>query len=216
MKTDPTTVLRSIAAQALHHGAHVDFLDLDRRRPSHRWATSLPGALVHSRVEDVEKFLVGMLDRLRSEHGEVADDWSQRRIIVIEHGERLLDALRHHFGQTNADTQLDEAPAVEALSILLEVGHHSGIQIVAGNTRGLPPYLGTHARDGFPVRVLAYAGDTMWTRIAPEVWPVPPYSVIPGRMHAVHEGSARRMQALYLSESQARAWARRSVPKEYR
>ncbi|MFH0246368.1 cell division protein FtsK [Streptomyces sp. HK10] len=211
-----TTVLRAIAAQALHHGARVDILDIDTRRPSHSWATSLPGAATHSRIGDVHAFLVDMSHRLRQADTGPGDGWSSRRFIVIEHAERLLYGLRQHWALTQPDSQLEDAPGVEALGALLAAGHRIGIQLAVGSTRGIPPYLGTTVGDAFPTRVLAYAGQTLWTRIAPEVWPVPPYSVIPGRMHAVQHGRATRFQALYLSESQARSWARGTVPKEYR
>lgn len=210
-----TTVLRSIAAQALRQGATVDILDIDVRRPSHAWAHSLPRVQVHSRIGDIHTFLVDMLDRLRRQ--DVAPGgWQQRRVIVIEHAERLLYGLRQHWALTQPDSQLEDAPGVEALAMVLAAGHRNNIQIAAGSTRGVPPYLGCQTGDVFATRVLAYAGQTLWARVAPEVWPVPPYSVIPGRMHVVQHGRATRFQALYLTESQARAWARGLVSKEYR
>ncbi|WP_431983846.1 cell division protein FtsK [Streptomyces qinglanensis] len=210
-----STMIRTIAAQALHHGAHVDILDIDIRRPSHTWAASLAGVQVHNRISDIHTFLIGMLDRLRHEYV-TPGSWERRRILVIEHAERLLYGLRQHWALTQPDSQLDDAPGVEALSMLLAAGHHNNLQVVAGGTRSLPPHLGTSIGDVFATRVLAYAGQTLWTRVAPEVWPVPPYSVIPGRMHAVQFGRATRFQALYLTEPQARAWARGTVPREYR
>ncbi|MEU6331576.1 cell division protein FtsK [Streptomyces sp. NPDC047049] len=210
-----TTVLRTLAAQALHHGAHVDILDIGQRRPSHQWAASLPGVLVHSSISEVHNLLVEMLDRLRHQDAVPPADWRRRRILVIEHTDRLLYGLRQHWALTRPESQLEDAPGVEALGMLLVAGPHAGLQIAAGSTH-LPPRLDAAVSDVFPTRVLAYAGQTLWARIAPEVWPVPPYSVIPGRMHAVQDGRATRFQALYLSESQARAWARGTVPKEYR
>ncbi|MFD3422035.1 cell division protein FtsK [Streptomyces decoyicus] len=211
-----TTVLRTLAAQALHHGAHVDILDIGQQHPPcHRWATALPGVLVHSSVSKVHTLLVEMLDRLRHPEPAPPADWRRRRVLVIEHTERLLYGLRQHWALTRPDSQLDDAPGVEALGMLLAAGPQAGLQIVAGSTH-LPPHLDAEVGDVFPTRVLAYAGQTLWSRIAPEVWPVPPYSVIPGRMHAVQDGRATRFQALYLSESQARAWARGTTPKEHR
>jgi hypothetical protein len=211
-----TTVLRTVAAQALHLGAHVDILDLDRRRPSHTWAQSLPRARVLSGVADIHDYLVLTLDELRHRYTPPPAGWPQRRLLVVEHADRVLDALRLYWTQSRPESQLEEAPGVEALSTLLAAGHHHGLHIVAGSPRGIPPHLGTHVGDVFSTRVVAYGGQTLWTRVAPEVWPVPPYSVIPGRMHAVQDGTSTRMQALHLSESEARAWARGTVPKEYR
>ncbi|GGX46200.1 cell division protein FtsK [Streptomyces noursei] len=210
-----TTVLRTLAAQVLRHGAHVDILDIDQRRPSHQWATSLPRVRMHSAISEVHTFLIAMLDRLRHPDPAAGTDGSRRRILVIENAERLLYALRQHWALTRPDSQLDDAPGVEALDMLLTAGPHAGLSIVAGSTR-LPPHLEAKAGEVFTTRILAYAGQTLWHRIAPEVWPVPPYSVIPGRMHAVQDGRSTRFQALYFSEPQARAWARGTVPKEYR
>lgn len=211
-----TATLRSIAAQAVHLGAHVDLVDLDRRRPSHTWAASLDRIRVLTRPDQVHDHLVETAEQLRHQDEETPDTWVRRRLTVIENADQVLHALRHYWTQTRPDSQLEEAPGVEALGVLLAAGRAVGHQVVAGSTRGIPPHLGTQVGDVFTTRVLAYGGQTLWARIAPEVWPVPPYSVIPGRMHAVQDGTSTRIQALYLSESEARAWARGTVPKEYR
>ncbi|MDJ0346960.1 cell division protein FtsK [Streptomyces sp. H10-C2] len=211
-----TTVLRSLAAQALRRGAHVDVLDLDRRRSSHPWAAPLPRVQILDRIEQIHDYLVDQLDQLRQYDRASAAGAPQRRLIVIEHGDRTVDALRQYWGLTRPDSQLADAPGIEALGLLLAAGRAGGLQIAFGSTRGVAPYLGTQVRDVFVTRVVAYGGQTLWTRIAPEVWPVPPYSVIPGRMHVVQDGTTTRLQALYLAENEARAWARGTVPKEYK
>ncbi|MEU5900346.1 cell division protein FtsK [Streptomyces venezuelae] len=211
-----TTVLRSIAAQARRLGARVDILDLDRRRPSHPWAHNLEGIRVHDRPDQAHALLHELRRGLLHAADEFDGTWAARRLLVIEHTDRLLDALRQHYLLAQPDTQAEEAPAVEALAELLQVGRARGLQIIAGSAHSSPPPKGQQIRDAFPTRLVAYAGTGLWGRVAPEVWPVPPYSVIAGRMHLVRDGAATRLQTLYLSESQARAWARGTVPKEYR
>lgn len=211
-----TTVLRSISAQALRLGARVDILDLNRRRPSHPWAQGLAGIRVHNRPEQARDLIAELRACLQRRAHEFDGSWATRRLLVIENTDQVLDALRQHYLLTQPDTQAEEAPAVEGLADLLRAGHAVGLQIIAASGHGIPPYLGLQIRDAFPTRIVACAGAGLWGRVAPEVWPVPPYSVISGRMHLVRDGMASRMQALYLCESQARAWARGTVPKEYR
>ncbi|MEV1040460.1 cell division protein FtsK [Streptomyces sp. NPDC050204] len=211
-----TTVLRSVAAQALQLGTPVDILDLDGHWPSHTWAVSLPGVQIRSRIEDIHDYLVDSVDQLRQNHEQPADFRVPRRLVVVEHADRIMSALRGYWTRTRPESQLDEATGVEALSTLVAIGHQIGRQVVVGSTRGIPPYRGTRTGEGFTTRIVAYGGQALWERIAPEVSPVPPCSVIPGRMHTVHNGTSTRMQALYLSEPEARAWANGIVPEEYR
>jgi hypothetical protein len=212
-----TTVLRTLAAQSLARGHGVDFLDLDQRGPAHPWAAGLAGVRYLRRVADIHDHLLALLDELghtvrRADGAEPP----QQRLIVIEHAERLVYALRQYWSDTRPDSQLDEAPGVEALQMLLTAGRAGGIRFAAGSPHGLGRHFGPALADLFPTRLLAYAGQTLWARIAPEIWPVPPVSVIPGRLHAVRERTATRLQALYLSESEARTWARGTTPKELR
>lgn len=211
-----TTLLRSIAAQALRQGRSVDLLDLDRRRPSHPWAQHVPGARLHSSAAEVQALVLDLRDELlRSPERDDSTEDGQR-LLVIENADRVLDALRQHYLVEQPDTQAEEAPAVEALAELLYFGRAHGLQIVAASARGIPPHLGVSLREQFTTRIVACAGTSLWTRIAPEIWPVPPNSIIPGRMHLVRDDTAYRLQALYLSEAEAHAWARGTVFKEYR
>lgn len=207
-----TTVLRTLAAQSLARGCSVDFLDLDQRGPSHPWASGVENVSYLRRISAIHDHLIGLLDELR--HAPTSPH--PQRLIVIEHAERLVFALRQFWSDTRPDSQLAEAPGVEALQMLLGAGPANGIRIAAGSPHGLGQHFGTAIADLFPTRLLAYAGQTLWARIAPEIWPVPPVSVIPGRLHAVRDRTATRLQALYLSESEARAWARGTTPKELR
>ncbi|MFF4205579.1 cell division protein FtsK [Streptomyces sp. NPDC001668] len=206
-----TTVLRTLAAQSLARGQLVDILDLDQRGPSHPWATAVENVSYFRRIPAIHDHLIGLFDELRH-----AAAPRPQRLIVIEHAERLVFALRQFWSDTRPDSQLAEAPGVEALQMLLGAGPASGIRIAAGSPQGLGRHFGTAIADLFPTRLLAYAGQTLWARIAPEIWPVPPVSVIPGRLHAVRDRTATRLQALYLSESEAHAWARGATPKELR
>ncbi|MGW1976656.1 cell division protein FtsK [Streptomyces sp. NPDC001889] len=209
-----TTVLRSLAAQALHRGAHVDVLDLGRR-PSHPWADRLPRTTAHTTPAAVHDYLVLQLDRLRHPGPTARADWTRRRVILIEHADHLVFALRQYWSHTRPDSQLAEAPGVEALTMLLAAGNACGIQIAAGSARALPPRLGDLSADLFPTRLVAHASPALWSRVAPGAGPHPPLSLTPGRMHTVHGHRTTRFQALHLSETEARAWARTATDKEH-
>ncbi|MFK0296340.1 cell division protein FtsK [Streptomyces sp. NPDC090442] len=206
-----TTLLRTLAAQALGRGARVDLID-----PSgtgHPWATHLPRLTYLSRIDAIHDHLLLIAASLRDNTGHHAGAWEQRRVLVIENASTVAYALRQFWMHTRPETQLQEPPGVEALALLLAAGPSAGIQVLAGSPRGTLPGLGsTPVREVFPTRVLAYGAMTLWQRVAPEVWPVPPYSITPGRMHVVEGGTCTVMQALTLTDPEARALARGHLP----
>ncbi|MFG2211993.1 cell division protein FtsK [Streptomyces sp. NPDC048638] len=202
-----TTLLRSLTAQALALGASVDLIDPGGA--GHPWARSLPGVRYLSRIAEIHDHLLINVAALQDGLGTWDGGWRGRRVMVIEHLGTVAYGLREYWSQTRPETQLEEAPGVEALGVLLAAGPGFGIQIFAGNPRvGLPGLGAVPVKDVFPTRVLAYGGAALWQRVAPEVWPVPPYSVTPGRMHAVTGQESTAFQALYLNEIEARALAR--------
>ncbi|MEW1760382.1 cell division protein FtsK [Streptomyces cyaneofuscatus] len=203
-----TTLLRSLTAQALALGASVDLIDPGGA--GHQWATGLPGVRYLSRIAEIHDHLLINVAALQDGTGGSGDgSWRGRRVMVIEHLGTVAYGLREYWSQTRPDTQLEEAPGVEALGVLLAAGPGFGIQIFAGNPRvGLPGLGAVPVKDVFPTRILAYGGAALWQRVAPEVWSIPPYSLIPGRMHVVAEQQATGIQALFLSDVEARALAR--------
>ncbi|TLQ39264.1 cell division protein FtsK [Streptomyces marianii] len=202
-----TTLLRTLTAQALALGASVDLVDPGG--VGHLWARDLPGVRYLSRIAEIHDHLLLNVASLQDGTGGWDGSWSGRRVMVIEHLGTVTYGLREYWSQTRPETQLEEAPGVEALGVLLAAGPGFGIQVFAGNPRvGLPGLGSVPVKDVFPTRVLAYGGAALWQRVAPEVWSIPPYSMIPGRMHAVADRKTTAFQALYLSDAEARAFAR--------
>ncbi|MEO3976777.1 cell division protein FtsK [Streptomyces sp. CAU 1734] len=202
-----TTLLRSLTAQALALGASVDLIDPGGS--GHRWAHDLPGVRYLSKIAEIHDHLLINVAALQDGTGDWDGGWSGRRIVVIENLATVTYGLREFWSQTRPETQLEEAPGVEALGVLLAAGPAFGIQIFAGNPRvGLPGLGPVPVADVFPTRVLAYGGAALWQRVAPEVWSIPPVSLTPGRMHVVADRKATPFQALFLSDVEARALAR--------
>ncbi|WP_327359704.1 cell division protein FtsK [Streptomyces sp. NBC_01304] len=202
-----STLLRGLTAQVLALGASVDVIDPGGT--GHLWARDLPGVRYLSRISEIHDQLQLTVASLQDGTSRFTGGWTGRRVLVIEHLGTVAYGLREYWSQTRPETQLPEAPGVEALAMLLASGPAFGVQILAGNPRvGLPGLGAAPIAQVFPTRVIAYGGAALWQRVAPEIWAIPPYSLIPGRMHLVAEQQATAFQALNLSDAEARAFAR--------
>lgn len=201
-----TTVLRSLAAQALALGAHVDVIDPSNAAQS--WARGLPGVTYLSRIAAIHDHLLLTVAALQDGCADWDGGWPGRRVMVVENTSTIAYGLRQYWLHTRPETQLEEAPGVEALAVLLATGCSFGVQVFAGNPRGDIPGLGhvpTH--QVFTTRLVACGGPTLWKRVAPEIWAPPAGSAIPGRMHLVADGRATAVQGLYVTDAEARAFA---------
>ncbi|MFJ4700542.1 cell division protein FtsK [Streptomyces sp. NPDC088768] len=202
-----TTLLRSLTAQALALGASVDLVDPGGT--NHPWARDLTGVRYLSRIAEIHDHLLLNVAALQDGTGHWDGSWRGRRVMVIEHLTTVAYGLREYWSQTRPETQLEEAPGVEALGVLLTAGPAYGIQIFSGNFRaGLPGLDTVPVKDVFPARILANGNAALWERVAPEIWSIPPCSLTPGRMHLVADQEATAFQALYVSNTEARALAR--------
>ncbi|OEV13740.1 hypothetical protein [Streptomyces nanshensis] len=211
-----TSVLRALAAQVLARGAELDVLVPGTG--AHRWAEHLPHVTYLSTIEAIHDRLLiaaaGLNDGTRQWSG-----WRGRQVILIEDVTTLVYGLRQYWQHTRPETQLEEAPGIEALVLLLFHGPARGVQILAGNARGdFPGTEGRPVSSLCPTRVLANGGIALWQRVAPEVWPVPPPSIVAGRVHLAMPGRpVTTLQALYLDDREARALARQApTPGEER
>ncbi|GLF98284.1 cell division protein FtsK [Streptomyces yaizuensis] len=204
-----TTVLRSLAAQALVSGARTDILDLSHCE--HSWADALPGARhLHDAAAIHDYLLIAAADLNSAPRVAPATGWGARRVLIVEELSRLADALRGYWIETRPETQLQEAPGVEALALLLASGRAYGWTVIAGDTGGTVPGPGPLHHRHFPTRVLGY-GRRLWLQLAPG-HDAPPYSHVTGRFHLVAGNTATPFQALYLTEAQATTLASTSAP----
>ncbi|MET8031158.1 hypothetical protein [Streptomyces avermitilis] len=75
-----STILRTLTAQLLHHGAHA--LVLDYKRISQPWARELPTVTYRVDVADIHDALVGLADELRRRI-DVADRHAGRSCVPV-------------------------------------------------------------------------------------------------------------------------------------
>ncbi|MFI0742472.1 cell division protein FtsK [Streptomyces sp. NPDC021100] len=201
-----TTVLRTLAAQALARGAAVDVLD--PTGTAHPWTKKLPGAATYSRISHIHDYLLQTAQSLTSAP-RGARGWAGRRVIVLESCDQVVYALRQFWGHTRPDSQLEDSPAIEALARMMVAGPSRNLQVLADSPRGTVPALhDLPADEVFPLRISAYSSASVWARMAPDIWPAPRYSLTPGRMHAVADRQVTALQALFLTPGEARALAR--------
>ena len=201
-----TTALRTLAAQAVRLGAHVDILDLHpAARGEHEWAAPVEGVNLYLHVEDIHDRLLELAGSLA--HRDRTPAWTRRSVVVVEDMPVILASLRQHWRHTRPESQLDEPPVVTALLHLLTGGSARGVQVWAGNPGAVLPGISAEVRRLFPQRLIGNASHTVWRRAAFEVWPIPSCNSAPGRFHLVAERTATALQVLRLDHSQARAFA---------
>ncbi|MFK0142545.1 cell division protein FtsK [Streptomyces murinus] len=200
-----TSVLRALAAQALALGARVDVID-----PSgaHTWARDLPSVTYLTQIAAVHDHLLLTVAALQDGCAHWDGGWPGRRVLLIENTSTIAYGLRQYWLHTRPETQLEEAPGVEALAVLLATGPSFGVQIFAGNPRGdIPGLQHVPTQQVFTTRLLACGGPALWKRVAPEIWAPPASSLVPGRLHLAADGRATAVQGLYVTDDEARALA---------
>ncbi|MER0477029.1 cell division protein FtsK [Streptomyces sp. Edi2] len=200
-----TTVLRALSAQALARGARTDIIDLTHAE--HTWARDLPLARHLNDVAAVHDYLVMSAADLSGGPRGSADGWGERHVLVIEELDGVIDALRHYWLRTRPETQLEEAPGVEALALLLASGRACGWTVLAGDTGGGLAVRGPVSYRSFSTRILGHGSQTLWRRLAPGAQ-APATSPGAGRFHVIDGSEATPFQALYLTSAEARAFAR--------
>ncbi|MFE6272234.1 cell division protein FtsK [Streptomyces goshikiensis] len=200
-----TSLLRSLAAQAMARGARADFLDL--RRVEHAWAHGLPDSRHLTTVAAIHDYLLLTANALRERPHAGSSGWASRHLLVVEELDILIAELRRYWTRTRPETQLDEAPGVEALEVLLASGRAHGLTILAGDAGGSLPGGRAHGPAAFGTRILGHLSPTSWRRAAAGI-EAPPTSEIPGRLHLVtRTNKITPFQALYLTPDEARALA---------
>ncbi|GAA3087116.1 hypothetical protein GCM10020000_87340 [Streptomyces olivoverticillatus] len=111
-----TTVLRSLAAQAIARGAVVDVLD--PTGAAHAWTKKLPRTATYVRIPELHDYLLDTARTLTT-GARRTGGWEGRRVVVLESADQVAYALRQFWAHTRPDSQLEESPAVEALARLM-------------------------------------------------------------------------------------------------
>ncbi|MEU7088126.1 hypothetical protein [Streptomyces achromogenes] len=209
-----TTVLRTLTAQLLHHGAHALVLDL--KRISHQWAHGLPGVTYCRDIADIHDALIGLRAELVrrvdhiDQHGD-ADDLP-RLTVVFEGADAILSKLARHWGTVRETGDPKTSPAIAALEELLFAGRQARMHVLlAGHLNRL---LGLEARENFSTLVLGRVTTGTWKRLVPHLDTVPEGNTHPGRVHVVQGLTAHPTQVLLMSDAEAAAWVTTTAVEE--
>lgn len=204
-----STVLRTLAAQSLHHSG--DVLVLDTKRISQSWARGLQGVTYRRDIADIHDALLGLraeLTRHVDEHGEAAD--LPHLAVVFESAGHTLRQLARHWDKVRQEGEPKTSPAVNAYEELLFAGREARIHILAG----AQSYSAALGREQFSTVLLGRVTTRTWSQAAPQVATVPKASTHPGRFHTVQRSTAHPTQVLLMSETEAAAWANATQTEE--
>jgi hypothetical protein len=210
-----SVVSRAICAQLMRHGASVICLDL--KRQSHRWMRNLPGVTYCRDISEIHDELVALAeecDRRNRLTDDIPDDVDtteldigNRIVLLAEELNATMSRLQTYWGEIKEKGDPNVSPAIAAFRTLLFVGRAVKIHIVAITQSGTTKSLGgPEARENFIVRIVGGSAN-QWKMLAPHVNPIPRPSRKPGRMHVVIGEDVHLMQALYLTDAEAKEWA---------
>ncbi|MFF0754602.1 FtsK/SpoIIIE domain-containing protein [Streptomyces sp. NPDC004267] len=203
-----TTILRTLTAQLLHHGAHALVLDL--KRVSHRWAKDLPTVTYRTDIVDIHDALVGLRAELQhrinhiDQHGD-ADDLP-RLTVVFEVSDITLRNLAGYWDTVREEKDDPKtSPAVTALEELLFEGRQARMYVFLAGHLNSP--LGPEAREQFSTVVLGRVTTRTWDRLAPQVGTAAEKSTHPGRAYVVQGLTVHPTQVVLMTDAEAAAWA---------
>ncbi|MFE4823170.1 hypothetical protein ACFRFU_43530 [Streptomyces sp. NPDC056704] len=150
-----STILRTLTAQLLHHGAHA--LVLDIKRISQPWARQLPTVTYRADVADIHDALVGLVDELRrridvaDRHGD--DVGLLRLVVVFESGDATLRKLARHWETVRRPGDPMVSPAFTALTDVLFAGAMVRMHVLFDGDPTLS-VLGPEGREQFSTAIL--------------------------------------------------------------
>ncbi|MCL3998113.1 hypothetical protein [Streptomyces lavenduligriseus] len=209
-----TTVLRTLTAQLLHHGAHALVLDL--KRSSHQWTHGLPGVTYCPGIADIHDALVGLqaelvrrIDHI-NQHGD-ADDLP-RLTVVLEDADATLHSLARHWNTVREKSDPKTSPAVTAIEELLFAGRQARMHVLLAGHLNRP--FGLEARENFSTLVLGRVTTGTWKRLAPHIDTIPKGNTHPGRVHVVQGLTAHPTQVLLMTDAEAAAWVTTTAAEE--
>ncbi|MFK0112585.1 hypothetical protein [Streptomyces sp. NPDC091217] len=202
-----STILRTLTAQFLHHGAHALVLDL--KMISQQWARGLPTVTYRDDVADIHDALVGLADELRRRIDVVDRHGSGvgllRLVVVFEYGDATLRRLARDWETVRQPGDPRVSPALTALTDVLFAGDMVRMNVFFNGDPTLS-VLGLEGREQFSTVVLGRVPAGTWRRFAPAVGPAPKDrgGLNRGRVHVVQGGdTVRQTQVLTLTDPEA-------------
>ncbi|WP_446047466.1 hypothetical protein [Streptomyces olivaceus] len=196
-----STVLRTLGAQHLAAGGHLDVLDVHLVQQA--WARGLERVSYLDTAEAIAAHLRGLAHqtRRRAEAGRPGP----RRLVLVE-GCGTTDALLLPLDARPNGTSLD------ALTAVLAHGRLAGMQVVMA-CQAIPPALAHVAADLFTTRLLIAPDEDTWQRAGGPADTRPALGNIrPGLWHHCTAAGARQVRAARLDEDAAAAWAASPAP----
>ncbi|MFI0742468.1 pRL2-11 [Streptomyces sp. NPDC021100] len=209
-----SVILRTIAAQLIHHGARAYILDF--KRVSHQWARGVKNVTYCRDIEDIHEALIylGAEGRRRIHAAEkLGDDADSsgvgpRLVILLEEINATMKQLTRYWEQVKEKGDPKISPAVDALAEILFMGRAVRLHVLlvaqSATARALG---GPEMRENFATRILARYTQNAWKMLVPEVQPAPKSTRHVGRAQVVLGGVAHETQVLFMTDAEARAWA---------
>lgn len=199
--TGTSTVLRTLGAQHLAAGGHLDILDVHHLR-QHPWARGLERVTYLDSAGAIGVHLHGLAHQARRRAA--AGVPGPRRLVLVEDRCTTAVLLDHHLDARPNGTFLD------ALTAVLAHGRLAGMQVVLA-CQAVPPPLAHIAADLFTTRLLTDPDEATWQRAGatPATYPTSGNSR-PGLWHHLTAAGARQIRAAHLDDADAAAWAARS------
>ncbi|MGW0425257.1 hypothetical protein [Streptomyces sp. NPDC003015] len=202
-----STILRTLTAQLLHHGAHA--LVLDHKRISQPWARPLPTVTYRADIADIHDALVGLATELRRRIDVTdrnGDDVGLLRLVVVfENGDATLRKLARHWETVRRPGDPRVSPAFTALTDILFAGAMVRMNVLFDGDPTLS-VLGPEGREQFSTVVLGRVPSGTWRRFAPAAGPAPKDRgrLHRGRVHVVQRGDTiHQTQVLTLTDPEA-------------
>ena len=204
-----SSILRSLAAQAVHAGATATVIDL--RRHGQAWAKDLPGVEHLADIAATHARLVALGDEAlawATDSSLVADHGLHRRhVVVLDDATNTLHQLRHWWNVNRTPQDHLRSPALVAIEDLLFMGRATRTSVLFGAFPYLPSHtLRVEAR-AVPTPILGRLGPIHWRLITGQQPPATT-SIRPGRVHLARpSGEVIETQALYVTDHEARQLA---------
>ncbi|MEV7156981.1 hypothetical protein AB0N77_20515 [Streptomyces misionensis] len=197
-----STVLRSLGAQHLAAGGHLDILDAHHVQQA--WARDLDRVAYLDTAETIAAHLHGLAHqaRRRAEAGRPGPP----RLVLVESGGTGEVLLGHHLDARPNGTPLD------ALTAVLAHGRQAGMQVAMACRRAVPLPLAHISADLFTTRLLISPDPVTWLCAGGKPADRPPIGGGPGLWHHLNAAGARQVRAARLTESDAAVWAARPFP----
>ncbi|MFJ1742483.1 pRL2-11 [Streptomyces microflavus] len=209
-----SVILRTIASQLIHHGAHGYILDF--KRVSHLWARGVKNVEYCRDIADIHDALIRLgaegqrRIHLAEKLGEDADPGQigPRLVILLEEINATMKQLTRYWEKIKEKGDPKVSPAVDALAEILFMGRAVRMHVLlvaqSATARALG---GPEMRENFATRILARYTQNAWRMLVPEVHPAPKSTRHIGRAQVVLGGAAHETQVMFMSDAEARAWA---------